>query len=106
MTAVGLKAYAGAAPVTRASGKKQLVLHRTVKIDRLAAVGYLWTFAGLRLSPGARAHYDRRRLAGDRHAAAQRNPFNRFLGSLYYCLQAGQTYSETAAFPRADVLAA
>ena len=42
----------------------------------------------------------------DRHAAAQRNLFNRFLGCLYYCLQAGQTYSETAAFPRADVLAA
>src|SRR6266700_4916446 len=61
----GLKAYAGAAPVTRASGKKLLVLHRKVKNQRLAAVGYLWTFAALRLSTGARAHYDRRRLAGD-----------------------------------------
>ena len=37
----GLKAYAGAAPITRASGKKVLVLHRTVKNQRLAAVGYL-----------------------------------------------------------------
>jgi transposase len=86
----GLKAYAGAAPVTRASGKKLVVLHRTVKNNRLAATGYLWTFAAIRLSVGARAHYNRRRLAGDRHAAAQCNLFNRFLGCLYYCLQTGQ----------------
>ena len=102
----GLKAYAGAAPVTRASGKKLVVLHRTVKNNRLAATGYLWTFAAIRLSTGARAHYNRRRLAGDRHAAAQRNLFNRFLGCLYYCLQNAQTYSEAHAFPTADALAA
>jgi transposase len=51
----GLKAYAGASPVTRASGKKLVVLHRTVKNQRLAAVGYLWSFAAIRLSVGARA---------------------------------------------------
>jgi hypothetical protein len=97
---------AGAAPVTRASGRKLVVVHPTVKNSRLAAVGYLWTFAALRPSTGARAHYDRRRLAGDRHAAAQRNLFNRFLGCLYHCLQTGQTYAEEAAFPHADALAA
>jgi transposase len=102
----GLKAYAGAAPVTRASGKKLTVLHRTVKNQRLAAVGYLWTFAVLRLSTGARAHYDRRRVAGDRHTAAQRHLFNRFLGCLYYCLQTGQTYAENQAFPAAQPIAA
>ena len=102
----GLKAYAGAAPVTRASGKKPLVLHRTVKNNRLAATDYLWTFSAIRLSTGARAHHNRRRLAGDRHAAAQRNLFNRFLGCLYYCLQTDQTYSETAAFPVANAVAA
>jgi transposase len=37
-----LKAYAGAAPVTRASGKVRLVMHRRVKNDRLAAAGYTW----------------------------------------------------------------
>ena len=35
-----------------------------------AAVGYTWAFAALTASPGARDHYDRRRDAGDRHAAA------------------------------------
>jgi hypothetical protein len=70
-----LKAYAGAAPVTRASGKSLTVLHRRVKNQRLASVGYVWAFAALTASPGARAHYDRRKTAGDRHVAAQRNLF-------------------------------
>ena len=51
----GSKAYAGAAPVTRASGKKLVVLHRSVKNNRLAAVGYVWTLTAIRLSTGARA---------------------------------------------------
>ena len=102
----GLKAYAGAAPVTRASGKKRVVLHRTVKNNRLAAVGYLWTFAAIRLSTGAPAHYNRRRLTGDRHAAAQGNLFNRFLGCLYYCLQTNRVYAEQRAFPATTPLAA
>jgi hypothetical protein len=102
----GLCHGAGHAPITRASGKKLVVLHRKVKNQRLAAVGYLWAFASLRLSTGARAHYDRRRVAGDRHTAAQRHLFNRFLGCLYYCLQTGQTYAEAQAFPAAQPIAA
>lgn len=42
----------------------------------------------------ARAHYDRRRQAKDRHAAAQRNLFARLLGCLHYCLASGQHYDE------------
>jgi transposase len=97
--AKGLKAYAGAAPVTRASGKTIAVLHRRVKNQRLAAAGYLWAFAALTASPGARAHYDRRKTAGDRHAAAQRNLFGRLLGCLHQCLATGQHYDEDTAFP-------
>ena len=97
--AKGLKAYAGAAPVTKASGKKTSVTRRVVKNDRFAAAGYVWAFSALTASPGARAHYDRRREAGDRHAAAQRNLFSRLLGCLWHCLQAGQPYSEHTAFP-------
>jgi transposase len=99
--AKGLKAYAGAAPVTRASGKIKAVLHRRVKNQRLAAVGYIWAFAALTASPGARAHYDRRKTDGDRHAAAQRNLFGRLLGCLHHCLATGQHYDETIAFPAA-----
>jgi transposase len=97
--AKGLKAYAGAAPITRASGKTRSVTHRRVKNNRLAAVGYTWAFAALTASPGARAHYDRRRDTGDRHAAAQRNLFSRLLGCLHHCLATGQHYDEATAFP-------
>ena len=97
--AKGLKAYAGAAPITRASGKTRSVTHRRVKNNRLAAVGYTWAFAALTASPGARAHYDRRRDAGDRHAAAQRNLFSRLPGCLHHCLATGQHYDEATAFP-------
>ncbi|MFI6133999.1 hypothetical protein [Micromonospora sp. NPDC051141] len=49
----------------------------------------------------ARAHYDRRRAAGDRHAAAQRNLFNRMLSALHHCLASGTVYNEIKAFPAA-----
>jgi len=97
-----LKAYAGAAPVTRASGKSLTVMHRKVKNQRLAGVGYLWAFSALTASPGARAHYDRRKAAGDRHIAAQRNLFNRMIGILHHCLQTKTIYDENTAFPTPD----
>ena len=99
--AKGLKAYAGAAPITRASGKTRSVTRRKVKNNRLNAVGYTWAFSALTASPGARAHYDRRRDDGDRHAAAQRNLFGRLLGCLHKCLTTGQHYDEATAFPAA-----
>ena len=104
--AKGLKAYAGAAPVTRASGKTRSVTVRRIKNNRLNAAGYLWAFSALTASPGARARYDRRRdagdrHAGDRHAAAQRNLFGRLLGCLHTCLATRQHYDETIAFPAA-----
>jgi transposase len=97
--AKGLKAYAGAAPITRASGKTRAVLHRRIKNNRLAAAGYSWAFSAISASPGARHHYDKRKADGDRHAAAQRNLFGRLLGCLHHCLATGQHYNEDTAFP-------
>jgi transposase len=102
----GLKAYAGAAPVTRASGKTKSVTHRRIKNNRLNAAGYTWAFSALTASPGARAHYDRRKDAGDRHAAAQRNLSGRLLGCLHRCLATGQHYDEATAFPASTKLPA
>jgi transposase len=99
-----LKAYAGSAPVTRASGRSRTVAYRRVKNQRLAAAGYVWAFSTLITSPGCRAHYDRRRAAGDRHAAAQRNLFNRLLGALYHCLTERLVYDEAQAFPPATLV--
>ena len=86
-------------PVTRASGKTKAVMHRRVKNQRLAAAGYVWAFSAITASPGARAHYDRRRQARDRHTAAQRNLFSRLLGCLHHCLATSQHYNENTAFP-------
>jgi transposase len=102
-----LKAYAGSAPITRASGKKRFVGRRFVKNDRLNAAGYMWALSALTASSGARAHYQRRRDAGDWHAAAQRNLFNRFLGQLHHCLITRTRFDEATAFiPPAVNLAA
>lgn len=93
-----VKSYAGAAPVTRASGKSRIVMHRRIKNQRLATTGHHWAFSALTASPGARAHYQRRRAAGDAHTAALRNLFNRLLGCLHHCLQTRQRYNEHRAF--------
>ena len=95
----GLKAYAGSSPITRASGKKSSITRRWVKNDRLNHAGYLWAFAAPNGSPGAKAHYRRRRDEhGDWHAAALRNLFNRMLGQLYHCLQRRKLFDERTAF--------
>ncbi|MFF5212532.1 transposase [Streptosporangium sp. NPDC000396] len=46
-----LQAYAGAAPITRASGRSRAVVHRRVKNRRLAAAGCIWAFASITVSP-------------------------------------------------------
>jgi transposase len=94
-----VKAFAGTAPVTRASGTRRVVSMRVVRNKRLGQAGYLWAFSLLRQSPGARAHYDRRRQRGDSHAAALRNLSNRFMGILFHCLQQHVPYDEHQAFP-------
>lgn len=93
-----LKAYAGSAPVTRASGKTISITHRRIKNDRFAAVGWVWAF-GAAVNPGpAREHYQRRRAHGDRHAPALRHLFNTMLGQLYHCLQTHQSFDPAKAF--------
>ena len=93
-----LKAYAGSAPVTRASGRSLSITRRLVKNDRLNAIGFLWAFANIPRPGPAKEHYDRRRARGDRHAAALRHLFNRMPGQLYHCLHTGQTYDPIKAF--------
>ncbi|MFF4371719.1 IS110 family transposase [Streptomyces sp. NPDC001594] len=94
----GLRAYAGASPITRASGKKSSITRRWVKNDRLNAAGYLWAFSAITASPGAKARR-RRDNHADWHAAAQRNLFNRMIGQLYHCLKNRKVFDEESAFP-------
>lgn len=98
----GLKAFAGSAPVTRASGRSISIRRRQVKNNRLAAVGFVWAFATIPRPGPTKDLYDQRRAHGDRHAAALRKLFNRSLGQLWHCLQTRQLYDQAKAFPAAD----
>jgi hypothetical protein len=92
------KNYAGTSPITRASGTKKTVLARHVRNRRLADAIYLWAFASLTASPGARAFYDTRRAAGDGHRQALRALGNRLVGILHGCLAHHTAYDETIAW--------
>lgn len=92
------KNYAGTSPITRASGTKKAVLARHVRNRRLADAIYLWSFAALTASPGARALYDQHRAAGDTHHAALRALGNRLVGILHGCLHHHTLYDETVAW--------
>ncbi|MCA1696678.1 MAG: IS110 family transposase [Actinobacteria bacterium] len=92
------KNYAGTSPITRASGTKRVVLARYARNQRLADAIYLWSFAALTASPGARVFYDTRRGAGDTHHAALRALGNRLVGILHGCLEHHSTYDEAIAW--------
>jgi transposase len=92
------KNYAGTSPITRASGTKKTVLARHVRNRRLADAIYLWAFASLNASPGARAYYDARRASGDGHHQALRALGNRLVGVLHGCLTHHVVYDESVAW--------
>ena len=98
-TARGLKAFAGTAPITRASGMKTIVTRRVVRNKRLGQAAYLWALPMIAHSPAAHAHFTARREHGDSYSAAARNLTNRGIGMLHHCLQTRQHYNETRAFP-------
>jgi hypothetical protein len=98
-TARGLKAFAGTAPVTRASGRKIIVTRRVVRNKRLGQAAYLWALPMIAHSPKAHAHFTARREHGDSYSAAARNLANHGIGMLYHCLRTHQLYNETRAFP-------
>ena len=97
-TAKSRKNYAGTSPITRASGTRRAVLARHARNKRLADAIYLWAFAALTASPGARAFYDHRRTAGDTHHQALRILGNRLVGFLHGCLASHTPYSEDTAW--------
>ena len=92
------KNYAGTSPVTRASGKKKVVLARFARNDRLADALDQQAFCALTGSPGARAYYDTIRARGTGHHAALRQLGNRLVGILHGCLKTGRRYDEDIAW--------
>src|SRR6266704_849481 len=81
-----------------ASGKKKVVAARFVHNDRLIDALMTQAFASLRVSPGARAYYDRQRARGADYNAALRQLANRLVGILHGCLKTDTPYSEATAW--------
>jgi hypothetical protein len=96
--AAGRRAYAGSAPVTRASGKTRAVLVRHACNRRLCDACRSWAFTATQHSAPAKAYYRRRRAAGDGHEAALRRVANKLLGQLHHCLTHRVPYDEQAAW--------
>ncbi|HVR31673.1 MAG TPA: IS110 family transposase [Acidimicrobiia bacterium] len=92
------KNYSGMSPITKASGKHKTVLARYARNRRLADACYLWAFAAITASPGARAYYDQKRAAGDTHHRALRALANRLVGILHGCLHHHTAYNEHTAW--------
>ncbi|MER7499294.1 IS110 family transposase [Nonomuraea pusilla] len=92
------KNYAGTSPITRASGKKKVALARFIHNNRLIDALLTQAFSALRLSPGARACYDRQHARGLGHNAALRQLANRLVGILHGCLKTGTLYDEATAW--------
>jgi transposase len=101
-TAKGRKAFAGTAPVTRSSGLRTVVVARAVCNQRLVDACYLWAFAALTASPGARRCYDAHRARGASHHQALRALGNRLVGILHGCLTHRVAYQEQVAWPVAE----
>jgi len=92
------KNYAGTSPITRASGRRTVVLARYARNRRLGDAIHQWAFCALTSSPGARAYYDTLRGRGIGHHAALRQLGNRLVGILHGCLKTRTPYNETTAW--------
>ncbi len=92
------KSYAGTAPITKASGKKKVVLARYARNDRLADALQQWAFGSMRGSPGAKAYYKTLRGRKISHQGALRQLGNRWVGILHGCLKTAQLYDEDTAW--------
>lgn len=100
------KAYAGTAPITKASGTRQVVLARVARNRRLADACYLWAFCSLLRSAGARRYYKAVRDRGRTHHQAVRALANRWVGILHGCLRHRTLYAESIAWSTPAELAA
>src|SRR6516225_10776238 len=96
------KNYAGTSPITRASGKKKMVMARFIRNDRLIDALMAQALSALGSSPGARAFYDAQRAAGTEHNAALRKLASRLVGILHGCLKTRTLYDEATAWPHRE----
>ena len=90
-----LQCYAGRAPVTRRSGKRDFVVAHRLACNRyLADAVHKWAFASLRRCAWAKQFYDAQRMRNKNHHAALRALGNRWLEVLWHCLTQGVRYND------------
>jgi len=88
-----LRAYAGAAPVTKRSGKRAFFVHmRYACKQRLRQALYHWSRTSIQHDAAARAYYDRLRARGHSHARALRSVGDRWLRILIAMLKTRTLY--------------
>ena len=97
------KNYAATSPLTRASGKKKVVVARFIRNDRLTDALMAQAFTALSVSPGARALYDAERARGTEYNPALRKVANRLVGILHGCLKTRTLYDEATAWPSHEI---
>lgn len=99
-----LRAYTGAAPVTKRSGKRTWVVHmRYACKRRLREALYHWSRVSLSRDRAARAYYDALRTRGHGHARALRSVADRWLRILVAMLKTGTLYDAARFAPTVAV---
>lgn len=87
-----LRTQAGAAPVTKQSGKQRLVLMRRACNHRLRAALFHWARISMQHDPAARRYYTTLRERGHSHARTLRSLGDRWLRILTAMLLTGTPY--------------
>ena len=88
----GLRCYAGAAPVTRQSGKKKLVLRRWGANKRLQNALRHWAHSAVQVDPASKAKYQALRARGHSYARCLRAVADRLLYVAMTMLERGCLY--------------
>lgn len=89
-----LQAQAGAVPVTKSSGKSQIVVFRYTCNKRLRHASYWLAFISLRQSEWARAYYDKQRARGCSHHRALRALGAKWLKIIFVMWRDHKPYDE------------
>lgn len=87
-----LRNYAGAAPITRRSGKRKVVVMRYACNERLRNALYHWSRTSMQKDPRAKQHYADLRGEGHRHGRALRGLADRNLAMLVSMLKSNTLY--------------
>jgi transposase len=87
-----LRAYGGAAPITRKSGKKRVVLMRRACNERMRNALYHWARVSSQADPRSKDYYRHAREAGHSHGRALRGLSDRLLAVLIAILNTGLPY--------------